>query len=136
VTRERYAYWAPLIEDQGRATSLTITSEPGVLARCAAEDLASALDALIENAVAHTADGTAVRVGVTSLPGGWTQVDVGDQGGGVPLHALQRGRSDRGSSGLGLDIARSCAESTGGSLVLAKDGEWSVVRLVLGPAVI
>jgi signal transduction histidine kinase len=57
---------------------------------------------------------------------------VRDQGPGVPQGALDRGRSDRGSSGLGLDIARACAESSGGRLQIEREGGWTVVRLTLG----
>lgn len=134
VVRGRLAYWSPLLEDQGRPVSMVIDVAPfqGPV-RCADEDLAHTLDALIENVVSHTPEGAAVEVRVGSAEGGWVHVEVRDQGTGVPAAALQRGRSDRGSSGLGLDIARACAESTGGRLELDRVEEWAVVRLVLGP---
>jgi signal transduction histidine kinase len=135
VTRERLEFWAPLLEDQGRKTSLVIDVAPGDgPVRCAAGDLAATLDALLENVVAHTAEGVAVEVAVSSVGGGQVHLDVRDRGPGVPAEALQRGRSDRGSTGLGLDIARSCAEATGGRLELVRIDEWAVVRLVLGSA--
>ena len=44
-----------------------------------------------------------------------------------------RGRSDRGSSGLGLDIARRCAEASGGSMTIGPRtlgrGAWSTLEL-------
>jgi signal transduction histidine kinase len=43
-------------------------------------------------------------------------LEVADAGPGLPRAEPVRGRSDRGSSGLGLDIARRCAESSGGSM--------------------
>ncbi|MCF4123100.1 hypothetical protein L1785_19185 [Antribacter sp. KLBMP9083] len=61
-------------------------------------------------------------------------VDVKDQGPGIPAVALERGRSDRGSTGLGLDIVGTCAEATGGGLEVRTDGQWSVVRPALGTA--
>lgn len=134
VVRDRLAYWTPLLEDQGRATSLVIAVEPDQgPVRCAYEDLAHTLDALLENVAAHTSEGTAVEVETASTGDGWVSVEVRDRGPGVPAAALQRGRSDRGSSGLGLDIARACAESTGGRLELDRRDGWSLVRLVLGP---
>ena len=39
-------------------------------------------------------------------------------GSGFGADAVRRGRSDRGSTGLGLDIARSCARSSGGDLTV------------------
>jgi signal transduction histidine kinase len=135
VVDERFTYWAPLLEDQGRHTSLTLAIDPDRrMVRCSREDLVAAVDALLENAVAHTSEGTAVHVEAISVDEGWVRVDVRDRGPGVPESALQRGRSDRGSSGLGLDIARACAEASGGRLELVRDGEWSGVRLLLGPA--
>lgn len=135
VTRERLDFWAPLLEDQGRSTSLVIDVAPGDgPVRCAAEDLAATLDALLENVVAHTPEGVAVEVAVSSIGGGQVHLDVRDRGPGVPPEALLRGRSDRGSTGLGLDIARACAEATGGHLELARIDDWAFVRLVLGSA--
>lgn len=135
VTRDRLDYWTPLLEDQGRVTSLVIDVRSGQGdVRCAAEDLAHTLDALLENVASHTPESTPVEVMISSSETGEVRVEVRDQGPGVPKMALLRGRSDRGSSGLGLDIARACAESTGGRLELDRVGEWTVVRLVLGPA--
>ena len=135
VVRERFNYWAPLMEDQGRETTLrTDRLRPGFQVRCAREDLVAALDALLENAVAHTPEGTSVAVAASVGGDGWARLDVLDRGPGVSPTALQRGRSDRGSSGLGLDIARACAEATGGSLELGVEDGWPFVRLLLGPA--
>jgi signal transduction histidine kinase len=51
---------------------------------------------------------------------------------------VHRGRSDRGSTGLGLDIARSCARAAGGDLDVVREqrdgATWTVVRLSLGRA--
>jgi signal transduction histidine kinase len=135
VARDRYEYWRPLLEDQERPTSMVLDADPSHAAvRCTAEDLGAAVDALVENAVAHTREGTAVELVVASNTAGGLTFEVRDQGPGVPDSALERGRSDRGSSGLGLDIARACAESSGGRLELSQDTDWSTVRLVLDPA--
>lgn len=131
VTRERFEFWAPLAEDQGR--EITLSTPPGSLwARCADADLAAALDALLSNAVAHTAEGTAIAVVLGEDGDGTMTLDVRDRGPGVPATAVDRGRSDRGSTGLGLDIARACAEASGGRLELVTVDGWSAVRIVLG----
>ena len=80
-------------------------------------DLAAAADALIGNVFRHTAEGTGFAV---TLHAGHDVVlaffaDAGP-GIGEPDTALRRGSSGAGSSGLGLDIARRVAESTGGAL--------------------
>ena len=68
-------------------------------------------------------------------------VEVRDRGPGFGSDAVRRGRSDRGSTGLGLDIARRCARASGGELVVSReagpdhdDETWTVVRLELGRA--
>ncbi|MCW2798882.1 MAG: two-component sensor histidine kinase [Aeromicrobium sp.] len=130
VVLSRVAFWTPLAEDQDREVEL---EEPGVpvVVGCTSDDLSSALDALIENVIAHTPEGSSLGVTLVATAEGG-QIDVTDHGPGIPLGATRRGRSDRGSSGLGLDIARSCAESTGGHLdILSNDGGTHVVRLVL-----
>jgi signal transduction histidine kinase len=120
VTRARAAFWAPLFEDQGRDLVLDLVQPPAMV-RASADDLSAALDALVENVVAHTPDGTPARIILTRQPvGGSTGVliVVADEGPGIPLGAGERGRSDRGSTGLGLDIARRCAEAAGGRLTI------------------
>lgn len=129
-------YWRPLAEDQRRALDVRVDSVlPDV--HCSADDLRAALDALLENAFAHTPDAAAIRVRATS-ENGLVVVDVCDAGPGFSPEAVARGRSDRGSSGLGLDIARACARASGGDLdVLSEEDAgttWTVVRLRLGLA--
>ncbi|WP_300680907.1 HAMP domain-containing sensor histidine kinase [Nocardioides sp.] len=116
VVADRVAFWTPLAQDQGRAVGARMPSGP-VEVRAAAEDLAAVLDALIENVIAHTDEGIGLEVAVVEV-GGEPAVEVWDEGPGIPPEALSRGRSDRGSTGLGLDIARSFAVATGGALTL------------------
>ena len=118
--------WA---EDQARRVTLDVPAGP-VWVRSADEDLAAALDALLENVVAHTPEGTAFTVRLAPAEEG-VHLDVLDDGPGIPATALQRGRSDRGSTGLGLDIARAAAEASGGSLELLHDPAAHGVRLFL-----
>lgn len=132
VVRERVAFWSPLMEDQGRPVR-TLIDDPLALVRCTAEDLAAALDALLENVVAHTPEGTEVEVHAR-VESGYVVVEVRDRGPGIPEASVRRGRSDRGSSGLGVDIARSCAEATGGKLTITRADGWSIVRMDLGVA--
>jgi signal transduction histidine kinase len=91
-----------------------------------------------EGRVPHTADGTAMRVTVTAeqLAGGaGALVSIADDGPGIPPGAGERGRSDRGSTGLGLDIARRCAEATGGRIAIHAGADHGLVELFLaGPS--
>lgn len=129
VVRERVAFWAPLAEDQHRSIRDRL---PGgeAFVRASEEDLAVALDALLENVFAHTEEGVGCEVAL-GRRGGEVTIDVLDEGGGFTEAALERGRSDRGSSGLGLDIAQSLARSTGGRLELIRAGGRTGPRLVL-----
>jgi signal transduction histidine kinase len=137
VVRDRVRFWTPLFEDQSRAVTLDLpTGEIPV--RAAREDLAAAVDALVENVAAHTADGTAMRVTVTAeqvAGGAGALVSIADDGPGIPPGAGERGRSDRGSTGLGLDIARRCAEATGGRIAIHAGADHGLVELFLaGPS--
>ena len=58
---------------------------------------------------------------------------MADTGPGMPDTEIERGRSGGGSTGLGLDIARRTAESSGGELLLQTSGRGTRVTLALGP---
>lgn len=118
VLRERLAFWSALAEDQGRPWQLVGAGLP-VRAPVPAGELTAVLDALLGNVFRHTEEGTAFSV---TLHEGRDVVGilVADAGPGIgdPEAALERGASGSGSTGLGLDIARRLAESTGGALRL------------------
>lgn len=135
VVGERVRFWAVLAEDQHRAlTAPDVTGPLPVPLR--REELEACVDALLGNVFAHTPEGTAFSVRLEPLPGGGTRLLVADEGPGFATpDALGRGVSGAGSSGLGLDIARRAAESSGGSLSAGRSGAGgALVVLELGPA--
>ncbi|RAY12522.1 two-component sensor histidine kinase [Actinomadura craniellae] len=116
VLRERVGFWSALAEDEGRACELISADRPAPVPLPAGE-LEAAVDALLGNVFRHTGEGTAFAV-TLHVGEGVTGILVADAGRGIadPVAALERGRSSQGSTGLGLDIARRAAESTGGHL--------------------
>ncbi|MBT2395477.1 HAMP domain-containing sensor histidine kinase [Streptomyces sp. ISL-100] len=118
VVRERMDFWSALAEDEGRKVRLAGVERP-VRIPVARPELAAALDALLGNVFRHTPVGTAFSVDVHNGDDA-VIVLVSDAGPGIsdPKAALVRGNSgDRdGSTGLGLDIVRRVAESTGGDV--------------------
>ena len=125
VVGERVRFWSALAEDQARAATVDLPREP-LPVRAAAEDLAAAVDALIENVVAHTPEGTAFAVHLGRTASG-VRLVVADDGPGIVDDTVTRGRSDRNSSGLGLDIARSCAEASGGWMTIGRSPSGGAV---------
>jgi len=121
VIRDRMSFWSALAEDEGREARLAGVNRP-VRVPVARAELAAALDAMLGNVFRHTPEGTAFSVDVHH--GGPASnsviVLVSDAGHGIadPDAALRRGQGDGkpGSTGLGLDIVRRVAESTGGDV--------------------
>ncbi|MET9765773.1 HAMP domain-containing sensor histidine kinase [Streptomyces sp. NPDC006415] len=127
VIRERMGFWSALAEDEGREVRLAGVDRT-VRIPVARPELAAALDALLGNVFRHTPEGTAFAVDVHHS-GEAVIVLVSDAGPGIddPKAALARGASGRdgaagsvGSTGLGLDIVRRVAESTGGDLRIGR----------------
>lgn len=132
VVGDRVRFWSALADDQARRMAVSLP-EAAVPVRASADDLAAAVDALLENVFAHTAEGVAFSVTLTPVDGGGARLDIADEGPGLPQSALVRGRSDRGSSGLGLSIARRSAEASGGYMTLtATPSGGALITLVYG----
>ena len=132
VVRDRMVFWSALAGDQDRPYRV-VGAQLRIPVPVARAELAAALDAVIGNVFRYTPQGTAFEVGI-SRRDGWVAVRVDDAGPGIEdtQKALLRGESDQGSTGLGLDIARRAAQSTGGSVSLdrAAMGGASVVMLL------
>ncbi|MGI5269992.1 ATP-binding protein [Nonomuraea sp. CA-218870] len=129
VVRERVRFWSVLAEDQGR--ELRVDLPDGELPVAAgAESLAACVDALLGNVFAHTPEGASFAVRLTPHPSGAVLV-ISDTGPGFDPALLARGTSGGGSTGLGLDIARRTAESSGGGLTVSSDG-GARVEVTLG----
>jgi signal transduction histidine kinase len=131
VTKNRFAFWEVLAEDQGREATLEINGGPfpvGIME----SDLTSVIDALIDNVFSHTGEHVAFHITVTNV-GEFAELSVKDGGNGLASgFDLQRGSSTRGSTGLGLDIARRIASSADGEFVIrnaASQGTVALLRL-------
>ncbi|WP_030614119.1 ATP-binding protein [Streptomyces sclerotialus] len=122
VIRERMGFWSALAEDEGRTVRVAGADRP-VRVPVARPDLAAALDGLLGNVFRHTPEGTAFAVDVHNAEDA-VIVLVSDAGPGIadPAAALRRGHGDGGdgSTGLGLDIVRRLAESTGGDVRIGR----------------
>nr|WSY54684.1 HAMP domain-containing histidine kinase [Streptomyces sp. NBC_00886] len=118
VVRERMRFWSALAEDEGRKVRVAGVERP-VRIPVARADLVAALDALLGNVFRHTPESTAFAVDVHNGEDAVIML-VSDAGSGIrdPEAAMARGRGSgsAGSTGLGLDIVRRLAESTGGDV--------------------
>jgi signal transduction histidine kinase len=116
VMVKRVTFWRVLAEEQGRSVTVADSMHPLVVA--VPEDVVGSIaDTLIENVLTHTQAGVDLRVG-WQAEGDLAIVRVEDSGAGFTpgFDPTTRGVSSRGSTGLGLDIARKTAEAAGGSL--------------------
>jgi len=120
VVRDRAQFWTPLAEDTEREITVRVGRVP-LPVRAGPAALEAALDALLGNVFAHTPAGAGLVLAAQPVPRGGAVLIVDDAGPGFPdAGVAERGRSGAASTGLGLDIARRCAEESGGSMRLAR----------------
>ncbi|MGQ0573261.1 MAG: HAMP domain-containing sensor histidine kinase [Pseudonocardia sp.] len=131
---ERAGFWRVLAEDQERRMRVVLPSSP-LPVKAAADDVAVAVDVLLENLFSHTDEKVPFEVVVQPRTDGGARIVVSDQGAGFPdLDVVRRGRSNGGSTGLGLDIVRRTAEASGGHLRLENPPAGGArVTVDLGP---
>jgi signal transduction histidine kinase len=125
------AFWAAVADDQSRPYRV-VGADRSAPVPVPPSDLAAALDALLGNVFRYTPQGTPFEVAV-SRRDGHVAVRVDDAGPGIshPLRAQRRGASDRGSTGLGLDIVRRAALAGRGTVDIQRGtlGGTSVLML-------
>jgi signal transduction histidine kinase len=135
VVAERTAFWRPLAEDTER--TMTVELADGELpVRVTADDLRTCMNVLLENVFSHTPDGVALAVRLSARAAGGAWLVVSDDGPGFPgTGPAERGSSTGGSTGLGLDIVRRVAETSGGSLTIGRSASGGgAVTMGLGAA--
>jgi two-component system OmpR family sensor kinase len=105
-----------------------------------ADRLATALDALIENAVDATSDGGSIAVRTRCL-GSTVAIEVADDGHGVRPEDAARvferfwtgSNGDGRGTGLGLAIVEAIVDAHGGDIALGSDEGCTVFTVTLGP---
>lgn len=116
VVRDRMAFWSTLADHQGRRCEVRCPAGEAPVA-LPDKEVGAVVDSLVGNVFQHTAAGTRFAASVVRYAG-WVTLVVEDGGPGIvdTEAALRRGASGRGSTGLGLDIARHAVEATGGTI--------------------
>jgi two-component system OmpR family sensor kinase len=126
---------------------LTVDVQPGapLVVEAPGDELHRLVLNLIQNALVHTPEGTAVDVRA-GREGSHVVIEVSDEGPGVPpemraqiFDRFVRGDGDRGvagsGSGLGLAIVRAVADSLGGTVELGDNEAGGARFTVRIPAV-
>jgi signal transduction histidine kinase len=137
---EVHARWAPVVDGD----LVLATGEVGA-ALLDRDEIVLALDALLENAVQHSAPGGRIEL-ASSMFGDNVLIEVADAGIGIApeklahvferFYCVDRSRNRReGGAGLGLAIVEAIARAHGGSAsIRSSPGVGTTVTLALRPA--
>lgn len=134
LVSDRAEFWSVLAEDQRRGWQFTRSADRAPVS-IDEDELAAAVDVLIENVFAHTEEGVTLEIRV-ALDDGHVIIGVHDGGPGIDEGLIAAGESGANSTGLGLSIAVRTAQRVGGELVIgSSDLGGACVELVLPLAV-
>jgi signal transduction histidine kinase len=134
VIRQQVHEWRPAYQSSRRG--IVVSGERRLMAMTTPGAFSQILSTLLENSLIHGAGTVTVH---TRAVGGSVVVEVGDEGPGIPpelgARIFERSVSARGSTGLGLAVARELAESDGGrlDLVLQRPAVFAVFLTVYSP---
>jgi len=134
IVAARVAFWHPLAQEQGREVDVDIDGRSAPVA-IPDGDAEAMVDAMLENVLSHTPDGTRFRVQV-EVGSDSVVISVEDAGPGfTDASVMVRGTSRGNSTGLGLDIVRRSVEGANGILAIGESealgGAGIVVQLPL-----
>jgi signal transduction histidine kinase len=129
------------VERWSRVTDrpLVVAAQAGGMVSCSRTDVARLLDNLIENALRHTPDGSAVKLAARAR-GRRVVLEVTDQGAGIPSDELPhifdrfyRSRLSDGTrgSGLGLAIVKAIVEVHQGQVDVESSPQGTTFRIEL-----
>ena len=127
VIRQQVHEWRPAYQSTRRG--IVVSGERRLMALATPGAFSQILSTLLENSLIHGAGTVTVH---TRAVGGSVVVEVGDEGDGIApdleTKIFERGASSRGSTGLGLAVARELAEADGGrlNLVLQRPAVFAV----------
>jgi signal transduction histidine kinase len=127
VIRQQVHEWRPAYQSTRRG--IVVSGERRLMALATPGAFSQILSTLLENSLIHGAGTVTVH---TRAVGGSVVVEVGDEGDGITpeleTKIFERGASSRGSTGLGLAVARELAEADGGrlNLVLQRPAVFAV----------
>ena len=128
VVNQRMGFWELVAAAQDRELKTKYPQQDKPIPVSVSDaDVLTALDNLVQNVLTHTPSGTAFEVTVKSSP---PTLIISDDGEGLSSpNVFDRGSSSGKSSGLGLDIVRKVAESSGGEVRIGEGkGTTIVVR--------
>ena len=129
VVAQRMGFWQVVAAAQDRELSVERPGQGPVPVAAPDADVLTVLDNLVQNVLTHTAPSTSFAVTVRSQPPSLT---VADQGDGLPsANVFDRGSTTGESSGLGLDIVRRIAETSGGDVRIG-DGPGTTIVVRFG----
>ncbi len=126
VITQRMGFWQVVAAAQNRELTIECPQGQEILVGSSDAEVLTVLDNLIQNVLTHTPTGIGFHVTVKNEPPSLTVTDEGE--GLSSPDVFDRGSSTGESSGLGLDIVRRIAESSGGDVRI---GEGSGANIIV-----